>query len=210
MTRNAAKLLLGLTVLTALVLAASPAMADVVSYTIDLGNHADPGLCGGGSGAPSNCTGSTTAPPYATVGLTLNADKSITLTVTPTNGYQLKENGNFFGFNYSGGSALTFAGAKVGKPNGNLSDFGEFDYVLNSISSNGSFTVSRAGGFTSATELAQANDYGYLFAMHVYKGSITGWAGTNTTPAPTPEPATLALLGTGLVALGGFARRFRK
>jgi hypothetical protein len=43
-------------------------------------------------------------------------------------------------------------------------------------------------------------------------GGFNTWTdsgGTTTFPSPIPEPGTLTLMGSGLVGLGWFARRFR-
>jgi hypothetical protein len=130
---------------------------------------------------------------------------------------------DMFAFNYAGASTLQIknvsldSGTATLGTNAHMAAFGSFEYVINSksVSDHLNFTVTRTDGgvFTSAADLVTANSDSYLFAMHMAdssNSSVTGFAGAGTAPSPTPEPATLALLGTGLVALGGFARRFRK
>ena len=161
---------------------------------------------------------SPTPGPYATVTYVLNGG-NIDVTVNMAPGFLAFGEGNgnngIFGFNIVGSTAgLSVTGMPSGFTanlgGGQMDGFGNFEVTLsccnpsNAVSSF-SFTVSRTGGFSSASDLFEANSNGSHFAVHIApsNGNPTGFA----TDANVPEPTSMLLLGSGLVTLAATLRK---
>jgi hypothetical protein len=164
--------------------------------------------------------------PYATVTYVLNGS-NIDVSVTMNAGFAAfgtgSGNNGIFGFNIVGATAglniTNMVGVNAFAPAGGQMDgFGNFDVTLSCCNPAGavtsfSFTVSRTGGFSSASQLFEANSNGAHFAIHIAptNGNPTGFAADGGQNTETPEPASMLLLGTGLLGTAaGLRKRFRK
>jgi PEP-CTERM motif len=168
---------------------------------------------------------SATPGPYATVTYVLNGSGGIDVTVQMALGFTAFGEGNgnngIFGFNIVGSQAgLSVTNLPLGfstnLSGGQMDGFGNFEVTLdccnasNAVSSF-SFTVTRTGGFSSASDLFEANASGAHFAIHIAptNGNPTGFA-ADTGTSEVPEPTSMLLLGSGLVTLAaGLRKRFK-
>jgi len=162
--------------------------------------------------------------PYATVTYVLNGS-NIDVTVQMTAAFTAfgtgAANNGIFGFNIVGSTAgLNITGLPAGfafnPAGGQMDGFGNFDVTLSCCNPPGvtsfSFTISRTGGFSSASDIFEANSTGAHFAIHIAptNGNPTGFAADAGTPSDVPEPASMLLLGTGLLTLAaGLRKRFK-
>ena len=183
-----------------------PVRADVI-YTLDTFT---------GSGSP-------TAPPYGTVNLHQDgANVDVTVTLTAGEGFVSSGAGGALTWDLDGEPVVSHNGTSTG----NLDGTGSWFYQIDCISCGSGGSAPYPGPLTFTIDNITIADFiinnktatGYLFASDICTqigvtggcAGITGDVVASDLPSRSvPEPASLAILGAGLLGLGVFGHRQR-
>ena len=148
---------------------------------------------------------------------TTQVGSNVNVSIQMNSGYAFLVNGGDLGFTTTGGLVLadgsltnfSLAGMTSSLKNNNTIGGFTFDYIFKtSVSGGQQFPTSLTFTIQNAN-VSQISGLGIHLCVLGGDGcSTTGFA--TTTPTPVPEPATLTMLGTGLIGLGGLARRRSK